>query len=62
VLLTELDILGLINAKDVYRGRHGNTREVSLIMQEELVETVLLEDHKLNAVSDIRLKTGVYVQ
>lgn len=57
VLLTELDILGLINAKDVYRGRHGNTREVSLIMQEELVETVLLEDHKLKALSDIRLKT-----
>jgi cell division control protein 6 len=46
-LTSDLDFLGLINAKIASRGRYGRTKEISLFVPAEFVQTVLLEDHKL---------------
>jgi cell division control protein 6 len=48
-----LDILGLINAVMVSRGRHGRTKEISLSVPEVFVQPILLEDYKLKAISNI---------
>jgi cell division control protein 6 len=55
--ISELDILGLINAVIVSRGRYGRTKEISLSVPEESVQPVLLEDYKLKAISSIRVRT-----
>ena len=55
--VSELDILGLINAVIVSRGRYGRTKEISLSVPEESVQPVLLEDYKLKAISSIRVRT-----
>ena len=55
--VSELDILGLINAVIVSRGRYGRTKEISLSVPEESVQPVLLEDYKLKAISSIRART-----
>ena len=58
-LVSELDILGLINAVIISRGRYGRTKEISLSVPAESVQPVLLEDYKLKAISNIRLKAQV---
>ncbi len=58
-LILDLDFLGLINAKIANRGRYGRTKEISLSVPEEFVQTVLREDHKLKALSDIWVKAVV---
>ncbi|MCK4475557.1 MAG: ORC1-type DNA replication protein [Methanophagales archaeon] len=58
-LVSELDILGLINAVIVSKGRYGRTKEISLSVAEESVQPVLLEDYKLKAISNIRVKTQI---
>ncbi|MHC1599338.1 MAG: ORC1-type DNA replication protein [Candidatus Methanospirareceae archaeon] len=55
--ISELDILGLINAVIVSRGRYGRTKEISLSVPEESVQPVLLEDYKLKAIPSIRVRT-----
>ena len=58
-LISDLDFFGLINAVIVSRGKYGRTKEISLSVPEEFVQTVLLEDPKLKALSDIWLKAQV---
>jgi len=58
-LVSELDILGLINAVIVSKGRYGRTKEISLSVAEECVQPILLEDYKLKAISNIRVKTQI---
>ncbi|MGC9443753.1 MAG: ORC1-type DNA replication protein [Candidatus Methanospirareceae archaeon] len=53
--VSELDILGLINAVIVSKGRYGRTKEISLSVPEECVQPVLQEDYKLKAISSIRV-------
>jgi cell division control protein 6 len=53
--VSELDILGLINAVIVSKGRYGRTKEISLSVPEECVQPVLQEDYKLKALSSIRV-------
>jgi cell division control protein 6 len=54
--VSELDILGLVNAVIVSKGRYGRTKEISLSVPEECVRPVLLEDYKLKAISSIRVR------
>jgi cell division control protein 6 len=58
-LVSELDILGLINAVIVSKGRYGRTKEISLSVAEECVRPILLEDYKLKAISNIKVKTQI---
>jgi len=57
--VSELDILGLVNAVIVSKGRYGRTKEISLSVPEECVQPVLLEDYKLKALSSIRVRAQV---
>ncbi len=57
--VSELDILGLVNAVIVSKGRYGRTKEISLSVPEECVQPVLLEDYKLKAISSIRVRTQI---
>ena len=54
--VSELDILGLVNAVIVSKGRYGRTKEISLSVPEECVQPVLLEDYKLKAIASIRVR------
>ena len=55
-LTADLDFLGLINATVASRGKYGRTKEISLSLPAEFVQTVLFEDPKLKTLSDIWLK------
>ena len=57
--ISELDILGLVNAVIVSKGRYGRTKEISLSVPEECVQPMLLEDYKLKAISSIRVRQQV---
>jgi len=57
--VSELDILGLVNAVIVSKGRYGRTKEISLSVPEECVRPVLLEDYKLKAISSIRVRQQI---
>ena len=57
--VSELDILGLVNAVIVSKGRYGRTKEISLSVPEECVQPVILEDYKLKAISSIRVRTQI---
>ena len=59
--VSELDILGLINAVVVSKGRYGRTKEISLSVSAESVQPVLLEDYKLKAISNIRVKAQAQI-
>lgn len=58
-LISELDMLGLINAVIVSKGRYGRTKEISLSVPEESVQSVLLEDYKLKPITTLRVKTQI---
>ena len=36
-IVAELDMLGLINAKIISKGRYGRTREISLAISEDIL-------------------------
>lgn len=57
--ISELDILGLVNAVIVSRGRYGRTKEISLSVPEESLQPVLLDDYKLKAISSIKVRAQV---
>ncbi len=57
-LISELDMLGIVNAVVVSKGRYGRTKEISLSVPIEETETVLLTDSRLAAFED----TQPYVQ
>jgi cell division control protein 6 len=46
-LMSELDMLGIINAVVVSKGRYGRTKEISLSVPAKNTHDVLLEDYKL---------------
>jgi cell division control protein 6 len=50
-LISELDMLGIVNAVVVSKGRYGRTKEISLSVPTDKTEDVLLEDSRL---SDLR--------
>jgi cell division control protein 6 len=56
-LVSELDILGLINAVIMNKGRYGRTREISLSVPEECVQPILFQDYKLKTLAHLRVKT-----
>lgn len=45
--MSELDMLGIVNAVVVSKGRYGRTKEISLSVPVENTRKVLLEDYRL---------------
>jgi cell division control protein 6 len=54
--ISELDMLGVMNAAVVSKGRYGRTKEISLSVPEDRVQQVLYEDQQLKMLSSIKLK------
>lgn len=48
-LLTELDTLGIINAKPIFKGRYGRTKEVTLPASGQVYLSIVMEDYRINA-------------
>jgi len=53
-LISELDMLGVINALVISKGRYGRTREISLSASRSDIETVFMADDQLRTVMDYR--------
>ena len=53
-LISELDMLGIVNAVVVSKGRYGRTKEMSLSVPLEETEAVLLSDSRLGNIEDIQ--------
>ncbi len=53
-LISELDMLGIVNAVVVSKGRYGRTKEISLSVPLEETEVVLLSDSRLSDIDDIQ--------
>jgi len=53
-LISELDMLGIVNAVVVSKGRYGRTKEISLSVPLEETEGVLLSDSRLGDIEDIK--------
>jgi len=52
-LISELDMIGLVNAPVQHRGRFGKTRLISLCNDDKLIENVLFEDPSLKNLAPI---------
>ncbi|MCS7116811.1 MAG: orc1/cdc6 family replication initiation protein [Nitrososphaerales archaeon] len=48
-LLSGLDVLGLVSAATVSRGRYGRTKKISLLIPNQLIRDVFQEDPTVNA-------------
>ena len=53
-LISELDMLGIVNAIVVSKGRYGRTKEISLSVPLEETEVVLLSDSRLSDIDDVQ--------
>ncbi|PSP46773.1 cell division control protein Cdc6 [Halobacteriales archaeon QH_6_66_25] len=53
-LISELDMLGIVNAIVVSKGRYGRTKEISLSVPVEETEAVLLSDSRLGDIEDVQ--------
>ncbi|ELY64354.1 Cdc6/Cdc18 family protein [Natronococcus jeotgali] len=53
-LISELDMLGIVNAVVVSKGRYGRTKEISLSVPIDETEAVLLSDSRLSNIDDIQ--------
>jgi cell division control protein 6 len=53
-LISELDMLGIVNAVVVSKGRYGRTKEISLSVPVEETEAVLLSDSRLGDIEDVQ--------
>ncbi|WP_217423131.1 ORC1-type DNA replication protein [Methanocella conradii] len=53
-LISELDMLGIINAIVVSKGRYGRTKEIALSVPAEGTRKVLLDDYRLRTLKDAR--------
>ena len=53
-LISELDMLGIVNAIVVNRGRYGVTKEITLDTPQDNVCHVLSDDHRLQSLMDMR--------
>lgn len=51
-LISELDMLGIVNAMVVSKGRYGRTKAISLSVPEDNTTNVLLEDYRLKPLED----------
>ncbi|MHA1595613.1 MAG: ORC1-type DNA replication protein [Candidatus Baldrarchaeia archaeon] len=58
-LLNDLDMLGLINARVISKGRYGRTKKITLTVPLELIKEVLNEDPFLRKLSDFNLPSSV---
>ncbi|MCL7413100.1 MAG: cell division control protein Cdc6, partial [ANME-2 cluster archaeon] len=54
-LISELDMLGIVNAMVVSKGRYGRTKAISLSVPENNTMNVLLEDYRLKPLEDFTL-------
>ncbi|MFB6309601.1 MAG: Cdc6/Cdc18 family protein [Salinirussus sp.] len=52
-LISELDMLGIINAIVVSKGRYGRTKEISLSVPTEETSAVLLSDSRFEGLEDV---------
>lgn len=59
-LMSELDMLGIINTTIVNKGRYGRTKEINLTVPQQSTHDVLLEDYKLSALSDFHYRVGYF--
>jgi len=55
-LISELSALGIINAVDRSKGRHGRTKEVTLSVNEKTAWDVLMEDERLSYLKVLKTK------
>jgi cell division control protein 6 len=46
-LISELDMLGIVNAMVVSKGRYGRTKEISSSIPVDNTKSVLMEDYRL---------------
>jgi cell division control protein 6 len=46
-LISELDMMGILNATVVSKGRYGRTKEISLSVPSDSTKKVLFEDYRL---------------
>ncbi|MFB6103961.1 MAG: Cdc6/Cdc18 family protein [Halobacteriaceae archaeon] len=53
-LISELDMLGIVNAVVVSKGRYGRTKEISLSVPVEETRTVLTADSRLGEIDDVQ--------
>ncbi|MBP2029917.1 cell division control protein 6 [Methanohalophilus levihalophilus] len=53
-LISELDMLGILNAIVVSKGRYGRTKEIVLSVPLDSTKNVLLEDYRLNLLADFK--------
>ena len=53
-LISELDMLGIVNAAVVSKGRYGRTKEISLSVPIEETEAVLHSDSRLGDIEDVQ--------
>ncbi|WIV68533.1 Cdc6/Cdc18 family protein [Natrialbaceae archaeon AArc-T1-2] len=53
-LISELDMLGIVNAVVVSKGRYGRTKEISLSVPLEETEVVLQSDSRLSDIEDVQ--------
>jgi cell division control protein 6 len=53
-LISELDMLGIVNAVVVSKGRYGRTKEISLSVPMDETEAVLLSDSRLGDIEDVQ--------
>jgi len=60
-IISELDMLGIVNAVVVSKGRYGRTKEISVSVPLEQTKATLLEDYRLKPLSMISLsQTQLY--
>lgn len=62
-LISELDMLGILNATVVSKGRYGRTKEISLSIPTDSTLKVLFEDYRLKQLESFKLsnQTKLYV-
>lgn len=53
-LISELDMMGILNATVVSKGRYGRTKEISLSVPPDGTKRVLFEDYRLKPLEDYR--------
>ena len=58
-LISELDMLGVVNSVVVSKGRYGRTREISLSVPRDETKRVILEDSRLAALDDANFADSV---
>jgi len=58
-LISELDMLGVVNSVVVSKGRYGRTREISLSVPRDETKEVILDDSRLAALDDTNFTEAV---